>query len=364
MIDLWLITWSSYEDMGWRFMKRSWPLCAATSEAARPSSRVLLMCSTLTWTSLAASQRLMKVLLNQSSYAGTKWTHWMIERLPLSQRPLYLSGPANENGAAAPDTPTAAAPMPAFLSRSRLLRRPSSFPGSSFTSVMQPLLSVRLAERSAGEPGDEPVEECVVDECQRNARDQDRGHDPGPVVEVAPDQLGRDADSQRAIRRARDEGDRVQELVQDEREREDDDREDPRERDGEDDPDERPEARAAVDEGGVLELLRDALEEPHQQPRRERDRERGIDEDQRPEPVAEVQVLRHHPGERQEEERRRHEVRQEDRDAHRATDSSRKPGERVARGDRHGQRDQDYDDADEARVLEPAPGARVVEEDA
>ena len=58
----------------------------------------------------------------------------------------------------------------------------------------------RLAERPAGEPGDEAVEERVVDQGQRDGRDQDRGHDPGPVVEVAADQVGRNADRQRAVR--------------------------------------------------------------------------------------------------------------------------------------------------------------------
>ena len=50
-IDAWLITWSSYAAIGWRLKNRSCPDCAATSAAARVSSRVLLMCSILTWTS-------------------------------------------------------------------------------------------------------------------------------------------------------------------------------------------------------------------------------------------------------------------------------------------------------------------------
>ena len=51
MIEAWLITWSSYEAIGWRLKNRSCPCCAATSAAARVSSRPLLMCSIVTWTS-------------------------------------------------------------------------------------------------------------------------------------------------------------------------------------------------------------------------------------------------------------------------------------------------------------------------
>src|SRR2546423_10630587 len=79
------------------------------------------MCSTFTLTSFFWPHCLTHVLSNQSSYAGTKWTHWMIERSPLSCRFLYFIGPANENGAEAPETPTAAAPIPAFFSSSRLV---------------------------------------------------------------------------------------------------------------------------------------------------------------------------------------------------------------------------------------------------
>src|SRR6267378_7772588 len=124
----------------------------------------------------------------------------MIERSPFRCRFLNFIGPANENGAAAPEAPTAAAPIPAFFSSSRLLSLPSD--------IDPPF----LAECSACEPRDEPVEERVVDECQRDARDEDRAHDPGPVEQVAADQIGRNADRQRTVGRARDEGDRVYEL--------------------------------------------------------------------------------------------------------------------------------------------------------
>src|SRR4029078_797546 len=217
-----LIRGSSSDAIGWRLKKRSWPLCAATSAAARVSSSVLLMCSTLTWTSFFSPHCLTHVFSNQSSSAGTKWTHWMIERSPLRCRFLNFIGPANENGAAAPDTPTAAAPIPAFFSSSRLV---------SLLSDIDPPF-VRLAERSTCEPGDESVEERVVDQRQWNARDQDRGHDHRPVEEVAANQIGRHADGESPVLRTRDERDRVDELVDDEREREDEDGEDAGDRDG------------------------------------------------------------------------------------------------------------------------------------
>src|SRR5438552_11252524 len=150
-------------------MNRSCPLCAATSAAARVSSRVLLMCSTFTCTSFSCPHPLIHVLSNQSSYAGTKCTHWMIDRSPLSSRCLNLSGPANEYGAEAPATPRATAPAPAFLISSRRSRRRSAIP---------PPFSTKCA---AGETGDEPIEERVVDQCQGDARDQDRGHVTGTV---------------------------------------------------------------------------------------------------------------------------------------------------------------------------------------
>src|SRR5581483_9100456 len=109
----------------------------------------------------------------------------MAVRFPLSHRPVYLCGPANANGAPTPAAPTAAAPAPAFFSNSLLLSRFSS------PDMNPPSL---LAECAAGEAGDETVEQHVVDERERDARDEDRRHDPGPVVFVTADQSGRNAD--------------------------------------------------------------------------------------------------------------------------------------------------------------------------
>src|SRR5262245_42535876 len=85
------------------------------------------------------------------SYDGTKCTHVSAVSFPESQRPLYLSGPANENGAAAPATPIAAAPAPAFFRSSRRL----SSVCSSFDPVISVLSLDRLSECPAGEPRDE-----------------------------------------------------------------------------------------------------------------------------------------------------------------------------------------------------------------
>src|SRR5205085_3960903 len=122
-------------------------------------------------------------------------------------------------GAAAPATPTAAAPVPAFFRNSRR----ESCDEPSLPAVISFLSLGALSERTAREPRDEAVEERVVDEGQRDGGDQDRGHDPRPVVEVAADQVGGYADRERAVGRARDERDRVHELVHDDRQREDHD---------------------------------------------------------------------------------------------------------------------------------------------
>src|SRR6266536_719664 len=177
----------------------------------------------------------------------------------------------------------------------RRIRSPRERRASSrVTSLLSDMITsspLRLAERSTGEALDEPVQERVVEQRERDAGNQRRRHQRLPVEDVADDQIGRD----------------------------------PGQRDREDDLAQRAQPGAAVDERGVLELLRDRLEEPHQQPGRERDRERGIDQDQRPERVLEAQ-LRNEAGQRQEEQRRRHEVREEDADANALPPPAREAG--------------------------------------
>src|SRR5262249_14750232 len=122
-------------------------------------------------------------------------------------------------------------------------------------------------------------------------------------------------------------------------------------------------ARAAVHQRRVLELERDRLEESHQEPDRERHRERRVDEHHRPGRVLQPEP-RDHARERQEEQGRRHDVGEEDADAEPLAHPAGKTGQRVA--GRHGEHERDRDDeeADEERVAEPRPVARVVEEEA
>src|SRR5436305_13157983 len=105
----------------------------------------------------------------------------MIDRSPLSQRPLYRNGPANENGATEPATPSSIAPAPAFFSRSRLVMPSWASGGRSAVSDMYPPSSPSdgLAECSARASCDEPIQKRVVYGRERDAREhacrQNRG---------------------------------------------------------------------------------------------------------------------------------------------------------------------------------------------
>src|SRR6266849_890721 len=244
---------------------------------------------------------------------------------------LYFSGPAKPIALSArpPNIETANAPAVPRLSRSRRVSVEPWTAGSSWPSMPTSFCRDSLPERAACKALDEAVEERVVEERERDARNQRGGHDRLPVEDVAHDQVVWNARRDGPVRRAGDERERIDELVHTERERKDDDGQDPRERNREDDAPKRTQARAAVDEGRVLELLRDRLEEPHQQPRRERDRERRVDEDQRPERVLHVE-LGDDPGERKEEQRRRDQVNQEDADTDALAPPARKSRERVS----------------------------------
>ena len=101
-MSAWLTTWSSYCAGGARNQNRSWPLCAATSAAARAGMSAWLMWSTRTSVSFASPQRLTYVLSNHTSYAGTKWLHCAIRSVPASCRCAYLGAPATAGFASAP----------------------------------------------------------------------------------------------------------------------------------------------------------------------------------------------------------------------------------------------------------------------
>src|SRR5919206_3574351 len=114
--------------------------------------------------------------------------------------------------------PTPTAPAPARRSSSRRSYLPSRWLGSSELAI-DPPFSALLAECPTGKSRDEAVEKRVVEERQRDARDQCGDHDRAPIRQVAANQIRVDAGRHHLVRRRRDEGERVEELVRDERER-------------------------------------------------------------------------------------------------------------------------------------------------
>src|SRR5918995_2884184 len=209
---------------------------------------------------------------------------------------------------------------------------------------------------------DEAVEERVVEQRERDGGNQRRRHERLPEEDIPADQVVRDPRGHRSLLGGRDERERVDELVHAEREGEDDRGQDPGKRDRQDDQEERLQSRRPVDQRRVLELLRNGLEEAHEEPCRERHREGRVDEDQRPERVLEVE-LRDEPREREEEQRRRDQVDEEDGDACALTPPARQPRERVARRQRQEERDADHHCADEQRVEQPGRIVRLLEEE-
>src|SRR5262245_31398811 len=117
------------------------------------------MWSTLTLTSLFSPHLVIQVWSNQSSYAGTKWTHWRIFRSPLSQRPVCRCGPANAHASDAPEpaTPMAAAPTPARLSSSRLVTRVGVAPTAVSSGIDDLLLSRDEPSRHRNAPPVKPA---------------------------------------------------------------------------------------------------------------------------------------------------------------------------------------------------------------
>src|SRR3954470_4914925 len=104
--------------------------------------------------------------------------------------------------------------MPAAPARRISSRRsylPSLRLGSSELATTPSFLG--LPECSPGEACDEPVEERVVEERERNARYERGDHDRSPLRQVAADQIRVDTGRQRAVRRRGDECERVDEFV-------------------------------------------------------------------------------------------------------------------------------------------------------
>src|SRR4051812_17847725 len=147
------------------------------------------------------------------------------------------------------------------------------------------------------------------DEGQR--ADEGAGHQRAPAIDVAVDELVHDRDRHGLVDRRGDEGQRVDELVPAQGQREDRGRDQARDRERQDDLGEDLPAARAVDQGALLELVGDRLEVPHQQPGRERDQDRRIDQDEGENRVEQA-VLMDHGRERDEQDRGRHEVGEED----------------------------------------------------
>ena len=172
---------------------------------------------------------------------------------------------------------------------------------------------LRLLDSASGYPADEPIEKKIVRDRHRDAGDQGAGHDLAPVEDVTADEIGRHAKRDRLLIGRGYESQRVDELLQGQREGEDHHRQDPRQRQRDRHLDEGAEQAAAVDDRCLFDLDRQRLEESHQQPGAERDGEGRINDDQRPHRVLQARA-RDHPRQWQEQERRRHEVGEKDAD--------------------------------------------------
>jgi hypothetical protein len=173
------------------------------------------------------------------------------------------------------------------------------------------------------------LDEERVHDRHRHRADQRAGHQRSPEEDIAADQLRHHAHRHGLLLGRGEEHQRIDELVPGEREGEDARRQDAGHRDREDDVDHRLPARRAVDACALLELLRDGLEVAHHQPGAEGDQEGRVGEDQRPGRVADV-VLADDVGERDEEQRLRHEVGDEDPGSQEPGPFEAQAGERVA----------------------------------
>src|SRR5213593_1138334 len=212
-----------------------------------------------------------------------------------------------------------------------------------------------------GEAGDIVLDEEGVDESHRDRAQQRPRHERAPEEDVAPDQLGDDADRHRLLLRGGEEDERVDELVPGQREGENSRRQDAGRGDRENDLDHGPHPRGPVDARALFQLFRDRLEVSHHQPRAKRDEECRIGQDQRPWRVAEPEVA-DDVGQRDEEERRRHEVGHEDARAEAPRQREAEPGQGVAGQEPAEERDHRGNDRDEHRVPEPGREHRLREE--
>src|SRR5215471_4620783 len=189
---------------------------------------------------------------------------------------------------------------------------------------------VRLFLDRARHRRDVVLDEEGVEDDQRQRADQRPRHERAPPVDVAVDEFVDDRDRDRLVLGRGNEGERVDEFVPAQREAENEGRDQARHRQRQDDLGEDLVAAGAVDERAFLELEWNRLEIAHQQPGRERDQYGGIGEDQR-ERCVEQAVLEHDGRQRNEQDRRRNEVGEEDRAADPLSTPVAQPHDRIGR---------------------------------
>src|SRR5437762_13995755 len=163
-------------------------------------------------------------------------------------------------------------------------------PRASNRARQSPHAQSRLSlHRSHGETLDEAVHERVVDDGERDAREQRGRHQCPPVIHVPAHQRDRDAQTHRHLVHRADESQRVHEFLQHQREGEHDHRQDPRNDQPRRHFQDHPQPTEAVDHGLLLDVPRDRAEEPHDEPGAKWNGHRRIDEDQRPQRVLEME---------------------------------------------------------------------------
>src|SRR6266404_3226455 len=153
-------------------------------------------------------------------------------------------------------------------------------------------------------------EERIENHQRQRARQRAR-HQRPPAIDVAIDELVDDRDRHRLVLGRLQEGQRVDELVPAQRKAEDEGRYQAGDRQRQHDLDQDLPTARAVDQRTFLQFERDGLEVAHQQPGRERDQDGRIGQDQRQRRVEQA-VLEHDGGERNEQDRGRHQIGQED----------------------------------------------------
>jgi hypothetical protein len=196
-----------------------------------------------------------------------------------------------------------------------------------------------------------------VERDDRDGGDDGRGHQLAPVEDVAVDEEI-EPHRHRDGRLVLDEDERVEELVPGEREGEDRRGHQARGGQRQQHAQERGDAAGAVDQGRLLQLLGQRLEEADEQPGAERHREGRVREEQRGEVVGGAQ-LGQHPVERDEEQRGRDQVEDQDQARHRLAAGEAQARDRVAAQARdHGGGGGHHHRGDEA-VAEPEGEARV-----